>query len=138
MNAAARDPVLEIQTAVIIDDDHDTQQLMIRALARLGVRTLGFGDAESALGWLAANSPPDLIIMDILLPKMTGLELGRRLREDSLLAVVPLMITTARQHLPDEVLALELRASFLTKPFRLREFLAPVERLLHRRAREKP
>jgi CheY-like chemotaxis protein len=127
------------KVAVVVDDDFDTQRLMVRAIERFGVEARAFGDGESAIAWLEANPAPDAIIIDILLPHMTGFELGRRIRAHPRLALVPLLVTTARDDMQDEALALELRAMFLAKPFRMRDYLSSIGRMLDPDAlRKKP
>ena len=86
-------------------------------------------DGEAA-GSGARNNHPDLVVLDIMLPKLDGFEAGRILRQET---SVPILMLTARDDEIDRVLGLEMGADdYLTKPFSMREFLARVKAQLRR------
>jgi two-component system, OmpR family, alkaline phosphatase synthesis response regulator PhoP len=90
------------------------------------------GSGTQALDIAFAN-PPDLVILDIMLPEMDGLEVCRRLRSTAETALVPVMILSARREEFDKVLGLELGADdYMVKPFSVRELVARVRAMLRR------
>src|SRR5690349_6569835 len=77
------------RTAVVVDDDPATQKLMIRSLEQIHVRAQGFPDGESALDHLKATKTlPDVIAIDLQLPRMSGAELAQEIRNDPRLAPI--------------------------------------------------
>jgi DNA-binding response OmpR family regulator len=119
----------------IVDDEEHLRSTVSRALRREGFRTRLFADGLQAWEALEA-SLPDMLILDILMPRMDGLELCRRVR--GLSAELPVMFLTSRDEEFDRVLGLELGADdYLCKPFSLRELAARVK-VLFRRAGLRP
>src|SRR3972149_171984 len=101
-------------TLLLIEDTPDLAQVMLRDLESEGYRILHAADGVAALDLFAAQ-PPDLVILDWMLPKLSGLEVLRRLRQSS---AVPVLMLTARSEEADRVLGLEVGADdYLTKPF---------------------
>jgi DNA-binding response OmpR family regulator len=114
----------------IVDDEEHLRETVSRALRGEGYRTAVYPDGAEA--WQSFDvSLPDLIILDIIMPRMDGLELCRRIREVS--QKVPVMFLTSRDEEFDRVLGLELGADdYLCKPFSLRELAARVKVLFRR------
>lgn len=120
----------------VVDDEEHLRATVSKALRREGFRTRLYADGEQA--WQALDgSLPDLLILDIIMPRMDGLELCRRVRAVS--ADLPVMFLTSRDEEFDRVLGLELGADdYLCKPFSLRELVARVKVLLRRAGRGQP
>src|SRR4029453_19386407 len=121
---------------LIVEDEHDIAGLIKHTLERGGdadAEIVGSGDA--ALKAVAAR-PPDLIILDLNLPVLSGTEVFRILRSRADVRHVPIIMLTARTGEQDRVNGLELGADdYVTKPFSLRELSARVRALLRRSAR---
>ena len=116
----------------LVDDEPGIRDTLGLALSRDGYRVLSWADGASAWKDLQ-DELPDLLILDILLPGMDGLELCRRVRSRS--EVVPILFLTSRDEEFDRVLGLELGADdYLCKPFSMRELLARVRVLFRRLA----
>ena len=119
----------ESSTILLVDDEESVQKLLAYPLERDGFRVLKAKDGEEALRRFAAD-PVDLVVLDIMLPKLDGLEVCKRLRAES---SVPIIMLTARDDELDKVLGLELGADdYITKPFSIREFRSRVRALLRR------
>jgi DNA-binding response OmpR family regulator len=116
-------------TILLVDDEESIQQLLTYPLEREGYRVLHARDGEEALTRFAAERV-DLVVLDIMLPKLDGLEVCKRLRAES---EVPIIMLTARDDELDKVVGLELGADdYITKPFSIREFRSRVRALLRR------
>jgi DNA-binding response OmpR family regulator len=116
-------------TIHLVDDEESVQKLLTYPLEREGYRVVQARDGEEALARFAANEV-HLVVLDVMLPKLDGLEVCRRLRAES---IVPIMMLTARDDEVDKVLGLELGADdYITKPFSIREFRSRVRALLRR------
>jgi len=114
---------------LIVEDERNLSNVIRDRLQEEGYRVLQAFDGPSALE-VARNRAPDLIVLDIMLPGMDGLEVCRRLRAYS---IVPILMLTARAEEIDRVLGLELGADdYLTKPFSMHELRARVRALLRR------
>jgi two-component system response regulator ChvI len=120
-----------------VDDEESLRRTVTLALQRDGFRVETFGDGVDALARFE-RALPDLAILDILMPRMDGLELCRRLRARS--EHLPILILSSKDEELDRVLGLELGADdYLCKPFALRELVARVKALLRRaRLRREP
>ena len=117
------------RTILVADDDAHIRQLIVFALAKAGLNAIEAEDGEAALAQIAAQAP-DLIILDINMPRMDGLELCRRLRATSDL---PILFLSSRDDEIDRVLGIELGADdYVTKPFSPREVVARVMAILRR------
>jgi two-component system response regulator ChvI len=116
----------------VVEDENTIRELVCLALGKEGYRTEAFEDGISA--WDAfAQSLPDLVILDIGLPRLDGLEICRRLRSRS--ESLPIIFVTSREEEFDRVLGLEIGADdYLCKPFSMRELMARVKVLLRRAA----
>jgi DNA-binding response OmpR family regulator len=118
-------------TILLVDDEDAIQKLLAYPLERDGFRVLQARDGEEALA-LFDNQRVDLVVLDLMLPKLDGLEVCKRLRNGS---DVPIIMLTARGDELDKVLGLELGADdYITKPFSIREFRSRVRALLRRAA----
>jgi DNA-binding response OmpR family regulator len=116
-------------TILLVDDEDSIQKLLAYPLEREGYRVLQARDGEEALRRFASERV-DLVVLDIMLPKLDGLEVCKRLRAES---EVPIIMLTARDDELDKVLGLELGADdYITKPFSIREFRSRVRALLRR------
>jgi DNA-binding response OmpR family regulator len=116
-------------TILLVDDEDSIQKLLAYPLEREGYRVLQARDGEEALRRFASEHV-DLVVLDIMLPKLDGLEVCKRLRAES---EVPIIMLTARDDELDKVLGLELGADdYITKPFSIREFRSRVRALLRR------
>jgi DNA-binding response OmpR family regulator len=114
---------------LVVDDESAILQTLRFNLERNGYAVATAGDGRTAIT-LAASERPDLIIMDIMLPVLDGIEACKEIRKTS---GVPIIMLTARDQEIDKVLALELGADdYVTKPFSLHEFLARVKARLRR------
>lgn len=123
-----------MQTVLVVEDDLDIAEMVELYLRNEGYRTERAADGARALElWRAAR--PDLIVLDIGLPKIDGLEVLRRVRESTSDAHVPVIMLTARAEEIDELLGLGLGADdYVTKPFSPRALLARVKAVLRRSA----
>ena len=116
-------------TILLVDDEESVQKLLTYPLERDGYRVVQAHDGQEALERFARESV-DLVVLDVMLPKLDGLEVCKRLRAAS---SVPIIMLTARDDELDKVLGLELGADdYITKPFSIREFRSRVRALLRR------
>ncbi len=116
---------------LVLEDEADVRELIILHLKREGYEVHPYESADVALEAIGKESF-DLLIIDWMLPKMSGLDVCKRVRSE-LQSKVPVMILTARADTMDKVLGLEIGADdYLTKPFEVREFVARVRALLRR------
>jgi len=121
--------VPQVKKILIVDDESAILQTLRFNLERNGYAVATAGDGRTAVA-LAGSEHPDLIIMDIMLPVLDGIEACKEIRKTS---NVPIIMLTARDQEIDKVLALELGADdYVTKPFSLHEFLARVKARLRR------
>ena len=119
-------------TILLVDDDEAVRKLLSFPLERDGYEVIQAADGVEALERFG-ESPVDLVVLDLMLPRLDGLEVCKRLRATS---TVPIIMLTARDDELDKVLGLELGADdYITKPFSIREFRSRVRALL-RRARQ--
>jgi DNA-binding response OmpR family regulator len=123
--------VPDSSTILLVDDEDSIQKLLTYPLERDGFRVVSARDGDEALQRFA-ESRVDLVVLDLMLPKIDGLEVCKRLRAQS---NVPIIMLTARDDELDKVLGLELGADdYITKPFSIREFRSRVRALLRRAA----
>ena len=114
---------------LLVDDEESVRKVLTFPLERDGFEVVQAADGEQALELFASESP-DLVVLDIMLPKLDGLEVCKRLRARS---SVPIIMLTARDDELDKVIGLELGADdYITKPFSIREFRSRVRALLRR------
>ncbi|HEX5480442.1 MAG TPA: response regulator transcription factor [Dehalococcoidia bacterium] len=119
------------QTILVVDDEPSLTAALSYNLRKDGFRVITAGDGIAALQE-ARRERPDLIVLDLMLPKMDGLEVCRRVRAES---AVPIIMLTAKGEEMDRVVGLEVGADdYLAKPFGMRELMARVRALLRRAA----
>jgi len=122
-------PSHDSATILLVDDEEAVQKLLTYPLEHEGFRVLHARDGEEALRRFAGEHV-DLVVLDLMLPKLDGLEVCRRLRAQN---AVPIIMLTAREDELDKVVGLELGADdYITKPFSIREFRSRVRALLRR------
>jgi two-component system phosphate regulon response regulator PhoB len=124
---------------LIVEDEKDISDLMALHLKREGHEVTGVEDGEEAIRLLTesvgAEDPFELLVLDWMLPGLSGLELCKKIRSQKGASQLPILMVTARAHTSDIVLGLEMGADdYLTKPFELPVFLARVRALLRRGA----
>jgi DNA-binding response OmpR family regulator len=116
-------------TILLVDDEDSVRKVLAFPLEKDGFTVIQAADGEEALQLFEANSI-DLVVLDIMLPRLDGLEVCKRLRATS---SVPIIMLTARDDELDKVIGLELGADdYITKPFSIREFRSRVRALLRR------
>jgi len=116
-------------TILLVDDEESIQTLLTYPLERDGYKVVQARDGEEALHRFSEDAF-DLVVLDVMLPRLDGLEVCKRLRAES---NVPIIMLTARGEELDKVLGLELGADdYITKPFSIREFRSRVRALLRR------
>ena len=117
---------------LIIEDEKDIQDLLQLYLKREGYQVQGVKDGDAGLRKLAREKF-DLILLDLMLPQMDGLEICRRLRSQLPTAEIPVIMITAKAEETDRIVGLEMGADdYITKPFSPREVVARVKALLRR------
>ncbi len=126
----------EEKTVLIVEDEKNIVDILRFNLERKGYRTLEAYDGEEGLR-LARTEKPDLILLDIMLPKMIGFDVCEALRKDG--DNVPILLLTAREEEDDKVRGLETGADdYITKPFSMREVIARVEANIRRTSMATP
>ena len=116
-------------TVLVVDDEKDINFILTSNLKKEGYKVLSAGSAEAGLE-LAKKHHPDLYLLDIMLPKLDGLEMMRIVRQDS---QAPILFLTAKKDEIDRILGLKLGADdYIVKPFSVREVLARVKAILRR------
>jgi len=119
-------------TVLIVDDEKDLVELVRYHLEKNGLICLEARDGESALR-LAKERAPDLMVLDLMLPGVDGLEVCRKLRNDSMTASIAIIMLTAKAEEVDRIVGLEMGADdYLVKPFSPRELVARVKAVLRR------
>jgi len=120
---------------LVVEDDPDIAELIVRYLEKAEFAVERAANGREALDAMAARLP-DLVVLDLMLPQVAGLEVCRRIRSDTRTAAVPVIMLTARAEESDRIVGLELGADdYLAKPFSPNELVARVRALLRRAAR---
>ena len=123
-------------TILLVEDEPALQELIAANLMRAGHHVVRAGDAETAQR-IVRDALPDLVLLDWMLPGMSGVEFAKRLRSEERTRSIPLIMLTARGEETDKVLGLESGADdYITKPFSPRELVARIKAVLRRRAPE--
>jgi DNA-binding response OmpR family regulator len=116
-------------TILVIDDQSSVRQLLQEYLTEQGFRVIQADNGQNAL-YTARHDQPDLILLDIMMPKMDGYQFLRQYRQER---QTPIIIITAREEETDAVLGLDLGADdYVIKPFRMRELMARIHAVLRR------
>jgi two-component system phosphate regulon response regulator PhoB len=119
---------------LVVEDEPAIQELIAVNLQHAGHHVMRAGNAEGALG-IVKNALPDLVLIDWMLPGMSGVSLARQLRQDERTRHIPIILLTARGGEADKIAGLEAGADdYVTKPFSVRELLARIKAVLRRRA----
>jgi two-component system phosphate regulon response regulator PhoB len=121
-------------TVLVIEDEPAIQELIAYNLKQAGHQALRADNAEQAIR-LVQDALPDLVLLDWMLPGLSGIELARRLRADKRTKAIPIIMLTARADEQDKLTGLDTGADdYITKPFSPRELNARVKALLRRRS----
>ena len=121
-------------TILIIEDERDLAELVAFHLRQEGYTCQICGDGSSGLA-AALSAPPDLVVLDLMLPQLLGTEVCRELRREARTRQVPVLMLTARGEESDRVVGFEIGADdYLTKPFSVRELVLRIKALLRRSA----
>ncbi len=120
------------ESILVVDDEEDLVELMTFNLERSGFKTHTAFNGKDALE-IARNEIPDLVVLDLMLPDVDGLEVYRQLQRDEKTAKIPVIMLTAKADEVDRVVGLELGADdYVTKPFSPREVVLRVKAILRR------
>jgi DNA-binding response OmpR family regulator len=123
---------------LVVEDEPDIRDLIVLHLAREGFRCRTAAGGVEALQRIRASAP-DLVVLDLMLPELDGLEVCRRLRADPATASIPIIMLTAKTDEIDRVVGLEMGADdYIAKPFSPKELLARVRAVLRRTRRTGP
>jgi CheY-like chemotaxis protein len=120
------------QTVLVVDDDRDAQEILTRTLQSAGYRVVAVGSGAKGLE-VVARERVDVILLDVMMPGMTGWEVARRLKEDGATAGIPLVFLSARTQEEDRRKGEELGvAAYVSKPFDPVELVDTIRRLTGR------
>jgi DNA-binding response OmpR family regulator len=123
---------------LVVEDDRDIAELVERYLEKAGFGVELLASGSEALSAIAAR-PPDLLILDLMLPHVDGLDVCRSVRANAATAEIPIIMLTARAEESERIVGLELGADdYIAKPFSPNELVARVRALLRRSRRESP
>src|ERR1700741_958968 len=121
-----------MKRVLVIEDDKDIVELVRYNLEKDGYQVASSGDGATGLAQIR-KAAPDLLVLDLMLPKLSGLEICKEVRKDVSLNRIPILILTAKGEEADRVVGLEMGADdYVTKPFSPRELAARVKALLRR------
>lgn len=118
---------------LVVEDEDAIREMLVMVLEQAGINVIDVATAEAAQLSLADNAMPDLILLDWMLPGISGVELARRLKQDDLFKRLPIILLTARGEEEDKVRGLEIGADdYVTKPFSPKELVARIKAVLRR------
>ncbi|MCG6534876.1 MAG: response regulator [Syntrophales bacterium LBB04] len=121
------------KTILVVDDEKDIVELVAYNLGREGYQIAKAYDGQEALRIIREN-PPDLVILDLMLPGIDGFEICRLIRKKAETEGMPIIMLTAKTDSVDKIMGLEIGADdYITKPFNVREMIARVRAVLRRR-----
>ena len=119
-----------LHKVLVVDDELNIRNILDFTLGAEGYRVIAAGDGEEALT-LAATEEPDLIILDVMMPRSDGFEICQRLKENPATAGIPVILLTARNTSDDRRRGSEVQADeYITKPFRPQMLIDKVQSLL--------
>ncbi|MBF0461842.1 MAG: response regulator transcription factor [Magnetococcales bacterium] len=120
-------------TILIIEDEEDLLKTLAYNLKKEGYQVYSFQSGEEGLDWAIQQGPPDLAILDVMLPSMSGIEVCHRLRMDERTLATPILFLTAKGASIDRVVGFELGADdYVVKPFNIRELMLRIRAILRR------
>ncbi len=120
-------------TILIIEDEDAIREMLVMVLEQSGLKTFAVANAEDALQFLADNVPPDLLILDWMLPGISGIKLTQRLKKDEFYQQLPIILLTARGEEEDKIKGLNCGADdYMTKPFSPKELIARIKAVIRR------
>lgn len=120
------------KTIAVIEDEPDIREIMTYNLEREGFDVEACGDGEEGLE-LVRRTTPDLVVLDLMLPGVPGLDICRKLKTDPMTGAIPIVMVTAKSEESDIVLGLGLGADdYVTKPFSPKELVARIQAVLRR------
>lgn len=126
------------ENLLVVEDEDDIRELLSYNLTKEGYRVTGAASGEEALK-ISRSAPPDLVLLDLMLPGVDGLEVCRLLKREAHTRQIPIVMLTAKGEEADIVAGLELGADdYITKPFSVRVLLARLRAVLRRRSLEPP
>jgi two-component system phosphate regulon response regulator PhoB len=120
-----------LRTVLIVDDESSIREMLAVALEMAGFETIQAENASSALEHVSSRLP-DLMLIDWMMPRVSGLELCRRIRRNPDTANIPLILLTARGEEEAKITGLEVADDYITKPFSPRELVARLKAILRR------
>jgi DNA-binding response OmpR family regulator len=121
-----------VKRLLLVDDDDDFREIVCDALMYSGYDVLGIDSGPAALAWLSSNRPPDLILLDLMMPGMSGAELKQRLDNVPAYASVPVLVLSGDTRLAERSAAMGA-AGWICKPVTLIELLSRIEAHLGKR-----
>ena len=120
-----------------VEDDASIRDIEVYALTSTGFEARGFADGDTFWDALQKEAPPELVVLDVMLPGTDGIELLRRLRASARFAELPVVMATAKGAEYDKIQGLDLGADYyLTKPFGVMEFVSCVKAVLRRTSQD--
>lgn len=122
------------RSVLVVDDDDDIRELLALVLGARGYEVAGAGDGMRALAHLKGHPPPDLVLLDLMMPHLAGDDLVSLLREDPALSDVPVVILSGDGAACERAASLPVQGCLL-KPVNLRDLLSTVERFADGHAR---
>jgi phosphate regulon transcriptional regulator PhoB len=132
MRCGGREAWTNMAKILIVEDEKDIANLIAFNLEREGFKTIKAFDGTQVLT-ITELQKPDLIILDLMLPGINGLDICKRIRANSRTASVPIIMLTAKSDETDKIIGLELGADdYVTKPFSVKELIARVRTILRR------
>lgn len=121
-------------TIFIVEDEEAIRDMLLMVLKQSGLKALGVGSAEEALQFLADKPLPDLLVLDWMLPGMSGIKLTQCLKKDELYQQLPIILLTARGEEEDKIRGLNCGADdYMTKPFSPKELIARIKAVMRRK-----
>ncbi len=118
---------------LIVEDEEAIREMLVMILEQAGFSITAMENAEDSLQFLADNPLPDLLLLDWMLPGISGVKLAQRLKSDDFYADLPIILLTARGEEEDKIQGLEIGADdYMTKPFSPRELIARIKAVVRR------
>lgn len=123
-------------TVLVVDDDSDIRELVSFKLEQMGHKVIAEKDGEGGLA-AALSEKPDLVLLDVMMPKLTGIEVCQRMRDDEATAGIPVILITAKAQEVDVERGFAAGADdYIVKPFSPRELATRVEAVLSRQRQD--